>query len=111
MSADRQRIEQVLDNLIGNAKKYVQTGGEIRLSVSCKKDCLHFAVFNQCDPLEEEEIARIWDKFYRSPKQKRKGSGLGLAITAQIFSMYHVDYGGRNVAGGIEFFFYFPTIS
>lgn len=111
VSADRQRIEQVLDNLIGNAKKYVQTGGEIRLSVSCKKDCLYFAVFNQCAPLKEEEIARIWDKFYRSPEQKCKGSGLGLAITAQIFSMYHVDYGGRNVAGGIEFFFYFPTIS
>ena len=111
VSADRQRIEQVLDNLIGNAKKYVQTGGEIRLSVNCEKDYLHFAVFNQCAPLKEEEIARIWDKFYRSPAQKCKGSGLGLAIAAQILSMYHVDYGARNVAGGIEFFFYFLIAS
>ena len=108
--ADRQRMEQALNNLIGNAKKYVQAGGDIRLSVCCEKEFVHFAVFNQCLPLKDEELARIWDKFYRSPDNKSKGSGLGLAITAQILSMYHVDYGVQNVGGGVEFFFCFPMV-
>lgn len=108
VSADRQRIEQVLNNLIGNAKKYVLPGGEIRLSVNCDKTHVRFAIFNRCAFIDEDELPKIWEKFYRGANQKCRGSGLGLAITAQILSMYHADYGVRNVEKGVEFYFRFP---
>lgn len=108
--ADRQRIEQVLNNLIGNAKKYVQSKGEIRLAVSIEKDELRFSVFNQCAPLSERDLSRIWEKFYRCPDNRCQGTGLGLAVTAQILSMYQVDYGAYNVGEGVEFFFRFPIL-
>ena len=108
--ADRQRMEQVLNNLIGNAKKYVQKEGEIRLTVSLEKGYLRFAVYNDCMPLNEQELEKIWDKFYRSPDNKHRGSGLGLAITAQILSMHQVEYGVSNVGEGVEFFFRFPIL-
>lgn len=106
--ADRQRIEQVLNNLIGNAKKYVRTGGEIRLRVSLERESVRFEVYNDCTPLNEQELVKIWDKFYRGPDNRCKGSGLGLAVVSQILSMYQVDYGVRSAEMGMEFYFCFP---
>lgn len=110
VTADRQRIEQVLSNLIGNAKKYVLRGGVIRLTVSLDGDILLFSIYNDCASMTEEEIGKIWQKFYRCPDNKHEGSGLGLAIAAQILSMYQADYGARNVDKGVEFFFRFPVL-
>lgn len=112
--ADRQRIEQVLENLIENAKKYVSDGGEIRLSVTYdKKAMLSFSVFNQGTPIPDGEHSKIWLKFYRGENSQggqQHGSGLGLAIVAQILSMYQVKYGVHNQQSGTAFYFSFPTI-
>lgn len=107
--ADRRRMEQVLDNLIGNARKYVSPGGDISLSVKYEDDWLRFSVFNSCPSIPEEEIPRLWSKFYRRKNAQQGGSGLGLAIVAQILSMYDVPYGVRSQEEGIEFYFRFPV--
>lgn len=108
---DRQRMEQVLTNLIENARKYVREGGEIRLTVKCAEERLHFSVFNESDAISEQEQEKIWEKFYRCKNEGKGGSGLGLAITAQILSMYDAEYGVENRPGGVEFYFHIDFTS
>ena len=108
--ADKQRLEQVLSNLIENAKKHVIPCGEIRLEVKCEETYLDFSVYNQGETIPDEEIPKIWEKFYRTKNSRQKGSGLGLAIVSQVLSIYQVPYGAVNREQGVEFYFHFPTI-
>lgn len=108
--ADKRRMEQVVGNLIENAKKYVRPGGEIRLTIACAERHLDFSIFNHGDVIPERELPRIWEKFYRGENSASGGSGLGLAMAAQILSLYHAPYGVRNHTDGVEFYFRFSTI-
>lgn len=107
---DKFRMEQVLDNLLVNAKKNVQPGGILRLSLKEEKGILNFSIYNQCFAIPEETLSKIWTKFYRDHNSKYNGSGLGLAIVAQILSMQNLDYGVKNVPDGVLFYFSIPTI-
>lgn len=110
VSTDRQRMEQVLDNLIVNAKKNVSPKGILRLSLIEQDHMLHFSVYNQGASISQEKLPKIWEKFYRDKNAKYNGSGLGLAIVAQILSMQNLEYGAENVSDGVRFFFSIPII-
>ena len=107
---DKDRMEQVLDNLIVNAKKNVRPGGILKLSLIEHDDILDFTIFNQGAPIPQGNLSKIWTKFYRDRNSKYSGSGLGLAIVAQILSMQHLDYGVENRDDGVAFYFSIPTI-
>lgn len=107
---DKQRMEQVLDNLIVNAKKNVSPKGILRLSLIEQDNMLHFSVYNQGAPIPPEKLPKIWEKFYRDKNAKYNGSGLGLAIVAQILSMQDLEYGAENLSDGVQFFFSIPII-
>ncbi|WP_455619765.1 ATP-binding protein [Eisenbergiella sp.] len=107
--ADRAKLEQVLDNLIGNAKKHVTGGGTIRVTLTREENRLRFGIYNQGERLREEEMSHVWDKFYRAESDRTGGNGLGLAITAGILRMHGWEYGVHNMEQGVEFFFYLPT--
>lgn len=107
---DKQRMEQVLDNLIVNGKKNVSPKGILRLSLIEQDNMLHFSVYNQGASIPPEKLPKIWDKFYRDKNAKYNGSGLGLAIVAQILSMQDLEYGAENLSEGVRFFFAIPTI-
>ncbi len=107
---DKQRMEQVLDNLIVNAKKNVTPKGILRLSLVEQGDMLHFSVYNQGASIPPEKLPKIWEKFYRDKNTKYSGSGLGLAIVAQILSMQNLEYGAENISDGVRFFFSIPII-
>lgn len=112
INADKNRIKQVLENLMENAKRHVRDAGEIKLTVSYDKDKVKFTVFNQGKLIPENEISKIWTKFYRGQNsQSGISSGLGLAIVSQILSMYEANYGVLNLQDGVEFYFEFPIIS
>lgn len=103
-------MEQVLNNLIQNAKNHVCDSGEIHLSVSQREDKLHFSIFNQGEQIPPQDISMIWEKFYRGKSSQYStlnSSGLGLSIVAQILSMYKMDYGVQNKPNGVEFYFDF----
>lgn len=108
---DRQRMEQVLDNLMINAKKNVSPKGIIGLSLVRQDNMLHFSIYNQGASIPPEKLPKIWEKFYRDKNAKYGGSGLGLAIVAQILSMQNVEYGAENLPDGVRFFFSVPVIS
>lgn len=107
---DKTRMEQVLDNLIVNARKNVCPGGILKLSLTKKDGLLRFSIFNQGAAIPEENLDKIWIKFYRDAASSYSGSGLGLAIVAQILSMQKFSYGARNLSDGVEFYFAIPAV-
>ena len=106
---DQRRMEQVLDNLIVNAKKNVYPGGVLRLELTVDDGALHFCIFNQGRPIPESDLPKIWTKFYRDSGAEYSGSGLGLSIVAQILSMQNLPYGVENQADGVRFYFSIPV--
>ena len=108
VNADRNRMEQVLNNLIVNAKRNVRPGGVLELRLKERGGMLDFSVYNQGNPVPEENLPKIWSKFYRDKKDPCGGSGLGLAIVAQILSMQDLPYGVENRPDGVRFYFSIP---
>ena len=84
---DKQRMEQVLNNFIVNAKKNVSPKGILCLSLVEQNNMLHFSIYNEGVSIPPENLSKVWKKFYRDKTAKYSGSGLGLAIVAQILSM------------------------
>ncbi len=86
LCADPIRIEQVLENLLSNAVKYSPRGGEVR--VQCVKDekMCRFTVVDHGIGMTEEQVAHIFDKFYRVDQSNtaRQGVGLGMSIAKHI---------------------------
>ena len=111
VDTDKARMEQVLDNLIVNAKKNVQPGGVLKLSLREQQGALHFSIYNQGPQIPQENLPKLWTKFYRDSNSKYSGSGLGLAIVAQVLSMQELDFGVKNCSDGVEFYFSIPSVS
>ncbi|MCB4304183.1 HAMP domain-containing histidine kinase [Clostridioides difficile] len=106
---DKMRMEQVVENLIINAKKHVVYNGNLELSITCENGLLLFEIYNDGRIIEHDEISKIWSKFYRSVQSQRTGgSGLGLAIVSQILTMQGLEYGVNNRDRGVEFYFMIP---
>lgn len=110
VNTDKNRMEQVLNNLIINAKRNVQPGGILKLSLTEQDGMLDFSIYNQGHRIPEKNLSKIWTKFYRDKNTKYSGSGLGLAIVAQILSMQHLTYGVLNRQDGVTFYFSIPSV-
>ena len=110
VSADKKRMEQVLDNLIVNARKNVRPGGIVKLSLTKENGLLHFSVYNQGPAIPQENLQKIWTKFYRERNSTYSGSGLGLAIVSQILNMHGLPYGVENLSDGVQFYFSIPVV-
>jgi two-component system phosphate regulon sensor histidine kinase PhoR len=85
--ADRDKLRQVLGNLVGNAVKYSPDGGRVELRLEPRESHLCFIVRDEGLGIAEQEIGRIFEKFYRvDPNMTRgvSGSGLGLYICREL---------------------------
>ncbi|MBI2090468.1 MAG: PAS domain S-box protein [Deltaproteobacteria bacterium] len=112
--ADRDKLTQVLVNLIGNAVKFTPAHG--RVSVAVQRDGEEWVKVSVADTglgIPSEETNRIFDRFYqvaRADKQKTKGTGLGLAISKALVELH----GGKiwvesEVGRGSSFCFSLPV--
>jgi signal transduction histidine kinase len=83
---DRDRISEVLGNLLSNAFKFTPSGGRVRLQVQATDDAVQMAVQDTGSGIPPEQLPRIFDKFYRADNQPAAadGTGLGLAIAKTI---------------------------
>jgi two-component system phosphate regulon sensor histidine kinase PhoR len=84
---DRDRLKQVMVNLIENAVKYTEPGGKIRVGVALEKDQATISVSDSGIGIPEEHQRRIFERFYRVDKDRSRdvgGTGLGLAIVKHI---------------------------
>lgn len=87
ITGDRQRLEQVIINIISNAIKYTPDGGHIDLEMHPEKDMLITTVTDNGVGIPEEDIAHIFERFYRVEKSRTSdagGTGLGLAIAKEL---------------------------
>jgi two-component system, NtrC family, sensor histidine kinase KinB len=108
--ADLERIELVFSNFLSNALKYSYRDTEIILSArKLNADFVRFSVINFGPGLSEEEEARVFDKFYRSPAHKGEGAGLGLSIARQVVQAHDGRIGVLSVLNKqTEFYFDLP---
>ncbi|MEH7305142.1 sensor histidine kinase [Neobacillus drentensis] len=89
--ADKARIHQLIVILLDNAMKYTKEGGEILLSCSLNHSSIFFKIKDTGIGIPENDIPKIFDRFYQSDKARTaaEGTGLGLSIAKWIIEKHH----------------------
>jgi signal transduction histidine kinase len=81
---DRGRLLQLFSNLIGNAIKFTDAGGRVELSARREEDEILISISDTGQGIPEEELPRIFDRFWQADRKGRQGTGLGLTIAKGI---------------------------
>ncbi|WP_237981511.1 sensor histidine kinase [Bacillus thuringiensis] len=111
VAANQGRIEQVIVNFITNAIRYTPNKEDIIISTIDEKDRIKVCIENKGTHIEEEQLDKIWDRFYRVDAARQRsqgGTGLGLAISKNILELHGAEYGVKNTEEGVLFYFYLP---
>jgi len=82
--ADAERIQQVLSNLVGNAIKFTPAGGTITVTAQADGDDVVFSVADTGRGIAEDQLPKVFDRYWQSTRTDRQGAGLGLAIAKGI---------------------------
>ncbi len=109
--SDEFKIEEVLMNYFSNALNHLAYEKEIQIRVKENKDVVRISVFNTGDPIPEESLPHLFEKFYKVDKARTReygGSGVGLSIVKAIMESIHQEYGVCNYENGVEFWFELP---
>ena len=111
---DRDRMMQVLDNLISNAIKYSPEGGVVTLKVVKQKQGLLVSISDQGVGIAYEKIDKIFERFYRADQARSRklgGSGLGLAISRELIEAHKGRIWARSSEGkGTTIYFTLPLM-
>lgn len=88
---DRHKMEQVFQNLVGNAVKYSPDGGTIRIAASSCREAVLLEISDEGQGMTPEQLKRIFDKFYRADASSGaiEGTGLGMFIVRFIVEAHH----------------------
>ncbi|SJN41994.1 Two-component sensor kinase yycG [Sphingobacterium sp. JB170] len=100
--ADRQRIQQVLVNLIVNSIKYGKKNGKTSISVFILLDQVLVEVTDNGLGIDEKTLPRVFERFYRADKSRSRdigGAGLGLAIVKHIIEAHEQNVNARSTEG------------
>jgi signal transduction histidine kinase len=114
VEVDGQRIEQVLLNLLSNAERYTPAGGAIQISARVLAGGkVRVSVCDSGPGLSDEDLAHIFDRFYRADKSRAResgGAGLGLAIAKALVEAHAGQIWAQNApTGGACFHFTLPS--
>jgi signal transduction histidine kinase len=108
--ADRNRLLQVFDNLIGNAIKFTAPKGRITIGATPKADQLHFSVVDTGVGIDSDGLSHVFDRFWQARKGKHRGAGLGLPIARGIVEAHGGRIWVESALGvGTSFFFTIPS--
>ncbi len=93
--ADSIKIERVIYNLIGNAINYIGEDKLITINIIDLKNAVRFEVIDSGKGIPEEELAYIWDRYYKAKTHKRSlvSNGIGLSIVKKILEMHQARFG------------------
>lgn len=109
---DPERIEQVLENLLGNAVKYSSPGTRISLAENIQDGLCEVEVRDEGIGMTQEEVDRIFDKFYRvdASDREKPGLGLGMSIVRNIIEAHEGEIRVRSApASGTTVTFTLPV--
>jgi len=107
ITADRDKISQVVVNLLSNALKYTSPGGMVQVSVEGAEDVTKIAVRDNGAGIPPEDLPHIFERFYRADKSRNRltgGAGIGLTIAKAIVDAHKGSIQVKSKAGeGTEF--------
>ena len=98
----------MVTNYLSNALNHVAGENKIEISYEKKGSLLRVSVYNSGLPIPEEDIDKIWIKFYKVDKARTReygGSGIGLSIVKAIMDSMNQGCGVINHEAGVEFWF------
>lgn len=109
--ADEFYMDQIITNYLTNAIKHaeeVEKETKIEIKVEKVSNKIRVSVFNTGENIPEEDLQRIWGRFYKLDSSRNRqdgGSGIGLALVKAIMNNYQNEYGVKNKKNGVEFYF------
>ncbi|HEY8172746.1 MAG TPA: HAMP domain-containing sensor histidine kinase, partial [Dehalococcoidia bacterium] len=101
---DPEKLERAITNVLDNAAKFTPAGGEIAVRGWRENGALpavtRFAVTNSGYPIPEDDLPRVFDRFFRGDRSRRtaSGTGLGLAITRELVELNRGSIAVANTA-------------
>lgn len=110
VTADRQRVVQVLSNLVANALKFTPRGG--RIAVTGRRDgpVVRFEVADTGPGIPEDQVPHLFERYWQGRSSSRGSLGLGLYICRQLVAAHRGDIGVRTRLGdGSTFWFTLPA--
>jgi signal transduction histidine kinase len=108
--ADRERLHQVLSNLLGNAVKFTPVEGHIRVSAVLDGEEVRVAVEDTGPGIPAEHLENVFDRFWQARSTRRAGAGLGLAIARGVVEAHGGRISARSEVGrGTTFEFTLPV--
>ena len=105
---DEFKIEEVVTNYVSNALNHVDGEKKIEIKAVRRDDVIRLSVFNTGEVIPEEDLEKIWIKFYKVDKARTReygGSGIGLSIVKAIMDSMNQKCGVINYENGVEFWF------
>lgn len=105
---DEFKVEEVVTNYLTNALNHLKYDKIIEIRCRKENGIVRTSVFNTGDPIPEEDLDKIWIKFYKVDKARTReygGSGIGLSIVKAIMELMHQKCGVQNFENGVEFWF------
>lgn len=110
--ADKDKVSQVMINLISNALKYTPSGGRVDVQLQMQNEWLKIHVRDTGIGISEENLPYIFERFFRADKSRNRitgGSGIGLAIVKAVVDAHHGKIQVESKIGeGTEFIVSFP---
>ncbi|MBI5149856.1 MAG: PilZ domain-containing protein [Candidatus Omnitrophica bacterium] len=109
---DAQRIQQVVSNLVGNAIKFTESGGRIRVELAILEDKLRVGIVDTGLGIAEADLPKVFEKFIQVTRRQdleQKGVGLGLAIAKELVERHGGEVWVESQLGvGSRFYFTLP---
>jgi signal transduction histidine kinase len=109
--AEPDAIGQVVTNLVQNAARYTDDGGEIVIRLHEEADWVRCTIENTGAEIPLEELPLIWERLYRVDRSRARasgGAGIGLAIVRQIVESHGGEVGASSSGGRTEIWFRLP---
>ena len=103
---DEFKVEEVITNYLSNAIHYCLEPKIIRITFEDRDELLRVSEVNTGSQIPEEDIDKVWIKFYKVDKARTReygGSGIGLSIVKAIMDSFHRKCGVINHEDGVEF--------
>lgn len=106
--ADEYMIEEVVTNYVSNAINHAEDAKIIEIKLIQMENVVRVAVFNTGQLIPEEDLEKVWIKFYKVDKARTReygGNGIGLSIVKAIMNVHNKECGAVNHSNGVEFWF------